>query len=68
MATANFDSDGACMHLATLIDMAFYLKKLDISDQKGKRNVWVSIEYAVAASSDTLADAPKQGSITVDER
>ena len=66
MSEANFDSDSACMHLATLIDKALCLKHLDISDQKGIRKVLVSIEYAVAASGDALA--LKQGSISVKER
>ena len=64
--SANFDLAGACMHLATLIDTAICLKKLRIRLQQGKRRVLVDIEYAVAASGDAhLADAPKQGCITI---
>ena len=63
--SANFDSDAACMHLATIIDTAICLKELKIYGQKGDREVRVSIEYAMAASGDAHADASKQGCITV---
>ena len=75
--TANFESDAACMHLATLIDSALCLTRLDLEDREwlshehtqrrmyGKRQVLVSIEYAVPASDDASADAPKQGLIQI---
>ena len=46
--TCNFETDEACLHLASLIDTASCLKKLDVSAQQGERKIQVVIEYAVS--------------------
>ena len=33
----NFDTDAACMHLATLVDKASRLNKMDVNFHKGNR-------------------------------
>ena len=55
----NFDSDAACMHLATLIDTAPVFKRMDISGRTGGRRVEVEKKGAVPANDDDPANPPK---------
>ena len=45
-STVDFDLDASVRKFAEILDIAPVLKKCNISAQRGKRKIWVEVEYA----------------------